>query len=216
MQTARRRRIAAITLSVAAHVVVGTLVALHAPVLLAPNEDAGPPFPVIPVLIEPSAPPRPGSSKPEPIRLHRRLPRNVPVTVPLEPLPVPEAEEPEPGPPAPRPAERHPAPMPQGPSGDLRAALRSGPVGCANRDAVGLNQAEREGCNERLGAGLETVRPLDLGLPRAKEQAFDAAAARKRAYREYRDAPAVTPSGPGPGSSGDPSKPRDLDPMRPR
>ncbi|RAK50672.1 hypothetical protein [Phenylobacterium deserti] len=214
MQTARRRRIVVVGLSAVAHAVVGTLVALHAPQLIAPQEDAGPPFPVIPVLIQPIAPPRPGSTKPEPIRLHRRLPRNVPITVPLEPLPEPEPEAPVEAPPAPRPAVRHPAPLPQAPSGDLRAALRSGPVGCGNREATGLNRAEREACDQRLGTGVDQTRPLDLALPPMKDRAFDAAAARKRAYREYRDAPAVTPSGPGPGSSGDPSKPRDLDPMR--
>jgi hypothetical protein len=45
----------------------------------------------------------------------------------------------------------HPAPLPEGPKGDLRAALRGSGVGCANELAVGLNRREIEKCDERWG-----------------------------------------------------------------
>ena len=84
----------------------------------------------------------------------------------------------------------HPAPLPEGPRGDLRSALRSSGVGCANATAVGLNRREQERCDERWGeaarrAPLYTEAPMDP----AKRAAFDQIAAGQAAARRYRAAP---------------------------
>jgi len=84
----------------------------------------------------------------------------------------------------------HPAPLPEGPRGDLRAALRGSGVGCANEPAVGLNRREQERCQERWGeaarkAPVYAEAPID---PR-KRAAFDQVAAGQAAYRRYLDSP---------------------------
>jgi hypothetical protein len=84
----------------------------------------------------------------------------------------------------------HPAPMPEGPRGDLRAALRGIGVGCANGPAVGLNRREQERCQERWGeaarkAPVYAEAPID---PR-KRAAFDQVAAGQAAYRRYLESP---------------------------
>ena len=65
---------AATALSLGVHALLLTGLWLHAAKLVRPHEDAGPPEPIIPVLILPrTPPPAPGSTeKPRPIRLHRR------------------------------------------------------------------------------------------------------------------------------------------------
>lgn len=40
----------------------------------------------------------------------------------------------------------------------VRQALRSGPVGCANADAVGLNRQERAHCNDVFGKNMVQIR----------------------------------------------------------
>jgi hypothetical protein len=87
-------------------------------------------------------------------------------------------------------AARHPAPLPEGPRGDLRAALRGSGVGCANGLAVGLNRREQERCQERWGeaarkAPVYAEAPID---PR-KRAAFDQVAAGQAAYRRYLESP---------------------------
>ncbi|MFC4443046.1 hypothetical protein [Caulobacter henricii] len=82
------------------------------------------------------------------------------------------------------------APPPEGPRGDLRTALRSSGVGCANGTAVGLNRREQERCDERWGeaarrAPLYSEAPMDP----AKRAAFDQIAAGQAAARRYRQAP---------------------------
>jgi hypothetical protein len=187
MPRARRRRDAvAIALSVGFHLAVLAVLAVQAPVLRIPPEESGPPQPIIPVLLMPRVPPRASpSARPEPIRLHRRpQPFAAP---PIPPLPAPPAPESRPAPPGP--VAIHPAPLPESPKADVRAALRSSPVGCANPDAVGLNKAEREYCNELLGKGAKTAPLLGLGLARDKQAEFDKDAAHKDACRAYRAAP---------------------------
>lgn len=184
MPTARPgRRIAAIAASAVAHFVVLAVVASQSPMLKIPPEPGGPPIPIIPVLLEPRTPPAGPAARPQPIRLHRR-PQRFSV-LPIPPLPVPVTEAGKPA--GPGPAAFHPAPLPESPKGDVKAALRQGPVGCANPDAVGLTKAERQVCDEVLGKGAKTALFPGLGLNRDKQADFDRDAARKESDRRYRE-----------------------------
>ncbi|MFI4966814.1 MAG: hypothetical protein ACHP9T_15800, partial [Caulobacterales bacterium] len=102
----------------------------------------------------------------------------------------------------------HPSPLPQGPKGDVRTALRQGSVGCANPSATGLNRAEREHCDETFGKGAKDAEFVGLGLNAEKQRLLDAAAAKKDAYRKYRDAP-MTPGLAG-SEAEEPGRPRGL------
>jgi hypothetical protein len=195
----RRRTIWAAAVSVIAHAVVLTVLALQKPMLLMPPEQAGPPVPIIPILLVPKTPPPVAGQKqkPQPIRLHRRPQRFVPPEVPTIPIAPPT-------PPAAGPAAKapvtvfHPAPLPEGPKGDVRTALRQGPVGCANQLAVGLNKAERDLCDEKLGKGAKTAPFYEPGLAMSaqKKALMDRAAGNREAdYRYTRTSP--TPDQPG-------------------
>jgi len=197
MPKARRRLYAtAIGLSVAAHAVVLTVLAFHAPKLTRPYEQAGPPEPVIPVLIRPRTPPAPpGAEKPPPIRLHRRqLRRGAVPQPPVEPFVAP------PTLPAPKPKPRPSGPprytVQPSPGTQLSTTLRGSLVGCANPSL--LSRSERERCQERLGRGAAQAPPLaPLGDP-----ALDrAAAARERNYEYKRSTPRPAPATGGPGRS---------------
>jgi hypothetical protein len=183
-------------LSVAAHAVVLTALALHGPKLFQPYEEAGPPEPVIPVLIMPRTPPAPpgGGEKPRPIRLHRRQLRPELPPPPIAPFTPPPVAAPPPAEP-PRPAGPPRFNVQPSPASQLSAALRGGAVGCANPGL--LSATEREGCEELLGRGAaeapHLAPPTDPGLERA--------AAARDARRRDREAP--VPAGLGsPGSSG--------------
>ncbi|MET0274934.1 MAG: hypothetical protein ABW360_18255 [Phenylobacterium sp.] len=183
---ARRRTFSAMALSVIAHVAVLAVLALHTPMLRMPVESSGPPEPIIPILILPRTPPPPqdATARPTPVRLHRRPLRHLQTPLPIEPLPAPQAEAS--ASPAKGRVELHPAPLPEGPKGDVRAALRQGPVGCANVQAVGLNGSEREHCNDVLGTGAKTAPFLGLGLKADKQFDFDKANAAKQSYQRYK------------------------------
>ena len=190
MQTAKRRRtIIATAVSAVAHLMVLTIVALQAPMLRMPPDRAGPPEAIIPILIMPRTPPAAANARPAPIRLHRRPQRNLPPDAPVTPLPAP---APTPAPAAPRPTAPvsvHPAPQPEGPKGDVKAALRHSTVGCANDLAVGLNRSERELCDEKLGKGAKDAEfiPPGVGMSPAKRALLDQAAAAKEARKAYMD-----------------------------
>jgi hypothetical protein len=96
---------------------------------------------------------------------------------------------PSPGPAPAAPGASVEAPQPPGPRLKLGRALRFGGVGCDSPNLVGMTQAERDRCAERLGAGARTSSYLGQGLSRDKQGLLDQAAARKEAYRKYRDAP---------------------------
>ena len=190
MQTATRRRTTwAVAASLMAHLVVVTIVALQSPMLRMPPEVAGPPVAVIPVLLLPRIPPASGQQKPAPIVLHRRPQPFVPPDV--RPAPI--------APPAPpaaaqtAPAQKgpvttfHPAPLPEGPKGDVKTALRHSGVGCANQQAVGLNKAERDLCDEKLG-NVKGATPFAVGteLTAEKKRFLDAEAAQREADYRYK------------------------------
>ena len=208
MPTAKRgRRLAAIAGSAAAHVVVLTILALHAPTLFIPSGPGGPPEPIIPVLLMPRLPPPTPSTgvKPGPIRLHRRQLRTPPPELPVKPLPVPEPT-PAPAPPPPGPVSLRPAPLPEGPRQDLQATLRRSAIGCANPQAAGLTREEREACEERLGRGIREIpnMPAGAGMSGQARSALGKAAEAKEASRRYRDAPPPPGLNDPMGSSGEP------------
>jgi hypothetical protein len=212
MQTAMRRRTSwAVTASVIVHAAVLTVLASQKPMLILPVEQAGPPLPVIPVLLAPRPPSAGQRAKPQPIRLHRRPQRFLPPEVPTVPIapPAPPAA----AAPAPRaPVVLHPAPQPEGPKGDVRTALRQGTVGCGNPLAVGLNRAERDLCDEKLGKGAKDAPFYEPGLAMtaAKKGLMDRAAAGKDAnikYKEGQVPPGISDQA---GDSGQPSKVKGL------
>ena len=185
MPTARRRRTTwAIAFSALAHVAVLVMALLQRPSPPFPiGEAVQPPERVIQVLLTRRKPldivrRAPPTSV---IRLHR------PLIVPPDAPTAAIAPAAQPAQPAARgPVVLHPAPMPPGPKEDLRAALRQGFVGCANRDIVGLTRAEREHCDEVLGKGAKNTAFAGLGLTADKLRLLDAAAARKDADYRYK------------------------------
>jgi hypothetical protein len=185
MRRAGRGRLpAAIALSAGFHVVLLIVLAIQAPVLPArPEESAGPPEPIIPVLLLPRLPPS-ENRPPAPLRLHRR-PQPYAAPPPIAPLPVPPIQPSRPAPSGP--VTVHPAPLPESPKTDLRATLRGSPIGCANPEL--LNPEERERCTEALGKGAKAAPVLGLGLSAEKQGDFDRAAQKKDACRAWREAP---------------------------
>lgn len=197
MLTAERRRTRgwAIGASAAAHAVLLAVLALQRPWLAQPAWEGGPPEPIIPVLILPrTPPPTAGRETPtRPIRLHRRPQPFAPSPVaPLPVPPMPKAATAAPAEPKAVPAF-HPAPLPEGPKGDLKSTLRQSFVGCANALAVGLNKAERDLCDEKLGKGAKDVDFAGLGLAADKQRTLDAAGAKKESDYRYKYG-ASTPS----------------------
>jgi hypothetical protein len=191
MQTATRRRtIRAVALSVAVHGAVLTVLALHAPRLRVPEEMAGPPEPIIPILILPRLPPAAAGSAAGDsfIRLHRRpvRPRELPAHVaPLLTPPPPDTAAP---PPAAAPAsEATPAAPPAGP--DLATVLRRSRIGCANASVLGLSRAEQEACQQQLGQGAASAPFIAPPMSPAKRAELEAAGARKDATVRAREAP---------------------------
>lgn len=188
MQTAKRRRTTwAIAASAIAHLAVVIVALLQRPTLVIPQGESGPPEAIIPILIMPKTPPPAAghATRPSPIRLHRRPQPFLPPEAPTAPIAPPAPPAAQAAPPAPRgPVALHPSPLPEGPKGDARAALRAGTPGCANRDAVGLNRAERDLCDEKFGKGAKDTAFAGLGLSPDKQRLLDAAGAKKES--DYR------------------------------
>jgi hypothetical protein len=202
MQTAKRRQTTwAVTASVLAHLAVGLFLLSQKSTLPRPPDFAGPPEAIIPLLILPRTPPPQAggkAAKPTPIRLHRRPQRFLPPETPTAPIAPPEPPAPAAAASAPRgPVALHPSPLPEGPKGEVRAALRAGTVGCANPTITGLNKAEREHCDEVFGKGAKDTAFAGLGLTAEKQRLLDAAAAKKE--DDYRYKHGTVPNGGGPG-----------------
>jgi hypothetical protein len=199
-------------LSIAAHVVVLTALALHAPSLVRPHEEAGPPEPVIPVLIMPRVPPAPPGSreKPQPIRLHRRQLRREVATPDVEPF-VPPVSVPEPRPAPTRPVAQPRISVQPSPAAQLSTVLRAGRIGCANPSL--LNTAEREKCLEILGRGGAEAPPIGP----TPDAGFERAAAARDANRRYRDSnvPAGVSDPPGSSGASNRNKPIEIPPLPP-
>ena len=182
-----RRNAPALALSVAAHVVVLTAFALHTTRIVPPREDAGPPEPIIPILIMPHTPPAPpgATSKPAPIRLHRRrLHRELPPEV--APLVAPKLEAlPAPAPTRPSGAPR--ATVQPSPASQLSTALRRSAVGCAHPAL--LNPDERAACEARLGKGSREAPYLPPAMEPDKQDRLEAAAAAADRAVRQKEAP---------------------------
>jgi hypothetical protein len=197
----RRRTISAIGLSAVVHAVVFAVLWVQRPTLPVDRGPAGPPEAVIPVLLMPrTPPPAPGARAPAPIRLHRRAQRFAAELPPVAPLQIPEKKaEAEPGPPA------APSPLPPPPiAADVRRALRLGPVGCANAEALGLSPAEREDCDRQLAAGAKEAPYIPPGMSADKRAALQAAGAQKLAAAKRREAQPVNTPPPPSDYDGDP------------
>ncbi|MDB5447579.1 MAG: hypothetical protein JWQ97_2896 [Phenylobacterium sp.] len=192
MAKAKRRLYATATaLSVAAHAVLLTALWLHSPRLVRPHEDAGPPEPIIPILMLPRTPaPAAGSGqKPQPIRLHRRqLHRELPPAT-VAPLVAPKAEA------TPESTTERPTAQPRvtvqpAPATQLSDVLRHSALGCAT-PAI-LSREEREACEERLGRGAGEAPYLPPAIGRAKQAGLDAAGAAKDRNIRLKEAPMPT------------------------
>ncbi|MDO8296273.1 MAG: hypothetical protein Q7T19_07525 [Caulobacter sp.] len=186
----RLRRIAVVVASVLGHGLALALLGLTAP---GPREvRLVDPF-VVPLEIWTPPPAakarhrtRAAAPPPSPV-----MPRRAAVAGPTDdiaPLPLPVAPGPA-RPAATATAGLHPGPLPgEARGGDLRGALRGSPVGCANRDTVGLTRREREACDDAWGKGRDQA---DIAAPidRDKREAWDAVAARKARARRRKEAP---------------------------
>jgi hypothetical protein len=185
MQTAKRRRTTwAIAASAVAHLAVLIVALLQRPTLPSPPEEpAGPPEAIIPILLLPRAPPSAAGGAPQPtaLRLHRRAQRPDENPLPVAPLPA-EAAAPQPTKAAPQPATGQQAspPAAEPPASDLRLALRHGVAGCANAGAS-MTRAERERCNEQLGRGVATAPFLPAAIEPRIRGYYDAVALAKQA-----------------------------------
>lgn len=190
MQTATRRRTTwAVAASLIAHIAVLTLVARQHPMLVIPHELAGPPEPIIPILLTPRAPAAAAHGVPAEIRLHRRAQRTPPNELPVAPLVTPTAPPPAPAPPGPVTVRANPGPtVAEAQQANVRGALQ-GLVGCADPDAARLSRAQRARCEERLAAGAKDTAFLGLGVSNDKQRLMDAAGAKKEADARYRRAP---------------------------
>ncbi len=94
-------------------------------------------------------------------------------------------------------AGAYPAPLPAPDRDGLRRALRGSPVGCSNRDVVGLTRREREACDEAYVRGRAGDPFIEPPMDARKRAAFDAEAARKERIRKRKEAPpphGITPS----------------------
>ena len=186
-RSGRRYGIAAA--SVAVHVVVLGVAALHAPRLAAPPpQPSGPPEPIIPVLIMPRAmpPAAEGGGAPVELRLHRRRTRFSEDDLPIAPLIAPVETRP-----AERPADA-PAPrvlaLPRYEdtiAENARRALR-GRLDC---DSDRLTRAEREGCQDRFASGARDAPFTGLGIDADKHSDLTRAARRKEENYRYKRGP---------------------------
>lgn len=188
MRPRRRRRTGwIVAASLAVHVALLTVLAVHAPRLRIPKEASGPPEAVIPVLIIPRVPPpaaAPGT-RPQPIRLHRRPQPFVQEDTPVAPLVAPVVETKGPPPTAPGPRTVTGSPPPDDAlATNARNALR-GKLGCANANLLNLSRAEREACERQLAAGAKEADYLGTGIEADKARGLAAAARRKEADYSY-------------------------------
>jgi hypothetical protein len=191
---------------VAAHLGLLAIVAVQAPTLSIPRGVAGPPEPIIPILISPRTPPKtPGGPPGDPIRLHQRLLRPAGVRVDVPPLvtdhPEPKAEPRAPGA---EPRETIEA--------DKRtaqvAALWRMRLGCGDPDAFNLSRDERDACEQQLAAAARVAPPTGLALPSDKTIVYDRAAAQADFDRRERQAPMPVGVTPPSKSTTQPWKPR--------
>jgi hypothetical protein len=181
--------------SLAAHVAVLTVLALHAPRLRIPREVPGPPEAVIPVLIIPRTPPprRAPGARPQPIRLHRRQQPYVPQETPVAPLVAPTVE-----------ASRRPRPRPGPASWSHRRPRTRSPSTPARRCAASW-AAPTPACSASAARSARSARSAgrrgqDGGLPGHgidADKAGGLAAAARRKEADYAYKRSAAPAAPG-------------------
>lgn len=184
--TTRRRigRTAIVAVSLVAHGVALALLGLTNP---SPSEVRRPPRAVSLEFWIP-APVDLGGQRARPVPSSPPRPRHVASSAPasdIQPLPLAPSR---PASPPAATAGVHPAPLPGQAGGDvLRQALRGSPVGCANKDAVGLTRREREACADAYGK--RSVETADIAAPidPARRAEWDAVAARKATIRRRKE-----------------------------
>lgn len=213
MRTATlRRSTVAIAASLIAHIAVFAIVWMQRPVLVIPEELAGPPEPVIPILLLPRTPPSSAAhGGPTQIRIHQRTRRSEDKDLPIAPLVTPVPPSPPPAPPGPAAVRRGPPGPAEARQANVQGALQA-LLGCANPNLASLSRAQRAKCDERLGAGAKDQPFLGLGISADKQRLLDAAGARREAdYRYKRSPPGFAPG------ADDPGKPLSFDlPPAPR
>jgi len=170
-------------LSIGLHAVVLTALALHAPKLVIPREQAGPPEPIIPILIMPRTPPAPpgAAHPPAPIRLHRRQLRHEAPPPQEQPFVAPPQIK-TPPPPAPKAPVQPRITVQPSPGAQLSNTLRRGLVGCANPEL--LSPTDRERCIERLGRGAREAPYIAAPIAPEKQADFERAAQAKARTRQ--------------------------------
>jgi hypothetical protein len=140
--------------------------------------------------------PRRPLAAPSPLAPHRTRADAPPSLIPALPL-APAAQRTAPGA-APAVGGAYPAPLPGQARGDaVRQALRGSPVGCANRDAVGLTRREREACDDAFGRRSVQTAEIAAPIEPSKRAEWDAAARRKEIIRRRKEGavpPGVDPS----------------------
>jgi len=187
------RRYGIVAASLVVHAVLATLLVLNAPRLRIPDSQAGPPEPIIPILIMPRTPPDASSpdSRPTAIRLHRRQTRFSEPPPPVAPLVAP--ERPDSGA---RPSQATGPKTLTLPSyedalaANARSALRSR----RNCDDPNLSRAERDACQERQFGDGRDAPAFGLGIEGGKAAGLAAAAAKKE--RDYNYQRGVKPASP--------------------
>ncbi|MFN3515460.1 MAG: hypothetical protein ACK41C_20625 [Phenylobacterium sp.] len=182
MTGADRRRWTLLTASLLLHAAVLGALALRSPLLQAPAApETTIEVTVVPRFIPPERTDIPTRASPaRPLNV-RRL-RELDEASPVAPLYAPESRGSGGGGAG---TSISPAPLPAW-QDQLRQALRRGAVGCANAEAVRLTKAERDACDETFGAGAKDAPFIEPPMAPDKRRAFDAAAARKEAYQEYK------------------------------
>lgn len=189
----QRRRSWAIGLSLGVHAALLAGLLTQRWKLDTPQEGpAGPPEPIIPVLLVPHAPrgAENGTLAFGELKLHRRAPHlgGKPLPAAARPLFVaPDQAHAQPGEGAAAAPAPSPAPLATAGNGgagvavagaaDLSAALRHGVLGCANLASLG--RTEREACEEKLGAGAKLAPVLSQGRDPRIQAYYDAVAKAK-------------------------------------
>jgi hypothetical protein len=187
----RRRRAALLAVSVGLHGVLLGLLAIGGGVMryrIFNDDDA-----VHIQLVRPDLPhpPRPATRQAQALEappVHARAAAPTPIPPTVAPLPF-AARPPAPGGGANTGpligSAPHPGPLPPGPQANIRGALRGSVFGCTNAEAIGLNRAERDKCDERMGAiGLAAApQRADIDPSRRREWDYDAARAEARRRR---------------------------------
>ena len=171
---ARNRRALSAALALAVNVMLLSLLASPGRDRLALPAEGGRPVDVSVVPMPAPQPPVPPKATP---RRSRTLPTTASVRAPLAVgAPQPAATAPKLG----------SGPLAATGAQALSAALRGGPIGCANQAAAWMSDAERDACRQRLAAGAANV-PYLQGMAPEKLAYYNALAKAQQDWLSGRD-----------------------------